>query len=806
MKTENKILSVFLAVLMLALAAPLAFGAETVSSGTCGDLIWTLDSEGTLTLSGEGSMYPESYDENEYCSPFEHSSEIKSVVIESGVTTISERAFNDCREIKSIIIPDTVTLIGEDAFHYNASLESITVSEDNPCYSAEDNVLFNKDKTELMLYSLGKPDTDYTVPNSVTTIDMYAFAGSSYLNTIQIPETVLFIGEQAFRSCYSLTAINVDENNPAYSSVDGVFFNKAQTELISFPREKRIDEYIVPDSVTRISSRSFCVCNGVKSIVIPDTVTEIGKEAFDNTYTIKTVRLPSNISSIDGVFRLCYSLKTIIIPSSVTNIGEDTFYDCFGLTSVIIPASVTSIGLSAFLYCDRLADVYYAGDEDAWNAMEIDEYNDELKNANIHFNFDVDSAVLHSVTYDYERNGGYWAAETVDFAWNSQTINLSLRASKYESEHEWEFIGWNTDPDAKEGLSSLTMGTEDVTLYAIFKDPFEEPTKNVYNLGEETYSFENYIDEHSYGHCHGMSMTSSGYYLGLLDPSTIGISSSQYLNTVPYNATSRNAICYFQHVQGNYTRAGVVAGSITYYHSGKTSEQCWNEVVNYVKSHQHDNNGDLQIQIWQTDKSGHAVNFLYYKNVNGQDRLYVYDNNFPAEELYFYLGSDAKIYEAPRSTYGTYVETICLVDVNKYYEAARSYNSRNYIFAKSGEVEISSATAYPMVGNEGAIMYEIPENLNQVTITPLVDNATFEYMDKAYSFEDVDEYTSGVLNVVHDDVMPGTAIDSIFSIVRNEPEQPLPGCPWCGKEHNGFFQKIVAFFHNILAKLFGNKY
>lgn len=326
----------------------------------------------------------------------------------------------------------------------------------------------------------------------------------------------------------------------------------------------------------------------------------------------------------------------------------------------------------------------------------------------------------------------------------------------------YTYSGWSTSSTATSCVTTLKP-TANATYYAVWI--------NIYNLGEETYSFKNFGDSGSPGgHCFGMSITSAGYYLGELDPTVIGISSSSKLNTASFTSKVTEPICYFQHIQGNYTRNAVVAGSITYYNSGKSAEKCWNECVEYVKSHDYDDKGTLQIQIWKTTTSGHAVNFLYYKNVNGQDRLYAYDNNFPNDEVYFYLGSNKKIYESPKSTYGNnvYVETICLVDMNRYLQLSETYSSNYYVFATANTIDIEGATAYPMAcGTEEMMMYEIPESASSIRIKPLVNDAEFEYINNEYSFNNIDEDTYGVLAMAApgDD---GTEM-SPFSIY-NEPQ------------------------------------
>ena len=179
--------------------------------------------------------------------------------------------------------------------------------------------------------------TSVTIPNSVTSIGQSAFRDCTSLTSMTIPNSVTSIRVNAFYGCASLTSIDVASDNLNYCTVDGVLFNKEQTELNQYPIAKSYTqrEYTIPNSVTSIGSYAFNLCSGLTSVTIPNSVTSIGQSAFNR----------------------CKGLTSITIPNSVTSIGGWAFSECTYLTSVTIPNSVTSIGDGAFSYCRSLTSV-----------------------------------------------------------------------------------------------------------------------------------------------------------------------------------------------------------------------------------------------------------------------------------------------------------------------------------------------------------------------------------------------------------------------------------------------------------------
>lgn len=273
---------------------------------------------------------------------------------------------------------------------------------------------------------------------------------------------------------------------------------------------------------------------------------------------------------------------------------------------------------------------------------------------------------------------------------------------------------------------------------------------SIYNLGEETYSFDNFGDSDSPdGHCFGMSVTSAGYYLNELDITDIGLNNSSELYTASETAKIKKPICKYQKKQGSYSRKAIVAGGTRYKYGYADIASDWEEVVRYVKSHKYDNTGELQIGFQKVSQGGHAINFLRYENVNGEDRIYAYDNNFPNTETYFCKGSDGKVYQKPYSTFSGAIDCIALRSVEKYFDLVEGFDLSRVIYGWAETIYVEGVTGYPMdLGGSGEyMMYEIPDGVDEVIIVPLTDNATFEYMNEDYQFGGINEETYGVFTL-----------------------------------------------------------
>ena len=226
---------------------------------------------------------------------------LTNVMVGTNVTSIEDAAFFGCAYVMSITIPTSVTNIRPTAFNGCESLIAITVDVSNAFYCSMDGVLFNKSQNTLIQYTLGKAGS-YTVPNGVTSVVDYAFWDSISLTSVTIPASVTSIGHTAFNQCYSLSTITVDTNNPAYSSVDGVLFDKSQTTPIKCPGGKA-GTFTIPNTATNIGDDAFSECPSLTSVTIPNSVTSIGYAVFDGCRGMTNVMIGNSVTSIGGIMR-----------------------------------------------------------------------------------------------------------------------------------------------------------------------------------------------------------------------------------------------------------------------------------------------------------------------------------------------------------------------------------------------------------------------------------------------------------------------------------------------------------------------
>ncbi len=379
--------------------------STTVASGSCGSsATWTLDTQGVLTIKGSGAM--ENYSSYTASPWYSYRSDITSIVISSGITTVGKYAFAYTKAA-SVTIPKGVTQINEGAFYGCSSLTSVSIPDS--VTEIDQGAFCNC--TSLSSITLG---------SNLATVKDYAFQNTA-ITKLSLPASVSSFSSLSCYGCSKLSSISVASGNSTYASSNGVLFNAGKTKLILYPlgktdssysipstvktigenafyQNKYITSVTIPSSVTSIEDWAFASCTALTSITIPDSVTSLGTGIADSCTALKTAVVGSGVSVLsyrtfygctalttvtlkkglkeiyNWAFYNCTSLSSITLPSGLESIDTNAFYSCTSLKSITIPSSVTYIDAYAFYKCDNLKITYPSDltkmDDGSYRAVE----------------------------------------------------------------------------------------------------------------------------------------------------------------------------------------------------------------------------------------------------------------------------------------------------------------------------------------------------------------------------------------------------------------------------------------------------
>lgn len=336
----KKALFTLLLITLLAVGLTVSVSADTIQSGTWGNLSWTLnETTGELVISGEGDMVAfEPYASSAWLA---YKEKILSITIQDGITSIGPYAFEGCQKLSGFTLPDSVVQIGYYSFRGCNGLSEITIP--NSCTNISEDAFWNCEYTLVdvtapseAIPAIKRMRLRNVVITSGTSIAGNAFSGSSSLESISIPDNVTTIGNFAFYNCISLKSIHIPDG---VISIGYQAFQNCQT----------LESIVIPETVTSVGQWAFMGCKNLRTAVLPQNVTVIEPYTFWGCVNLTSVTVSQNLERIETkAFYSCDSLSEIILPDSVVYIGEWAFADCVALKKVVIPNDVQTIIDNAF--------------------------------------------------------------------------------------------------------------------------------------------------------------------------------------------------------------------------------------------------------------------------------------------------------------------------------------------------------------------------------------------------------------------------------------------------------------------------
>lgn len=320
---------------------------------------------------------------------FAHCTQLKSVKIANSVTAINQEAFAECRNIKEIPLPDSLKTIGSMAFYHCAEMESVSIpatvekvgsyiftnctglkavyikdlkswcrlswTGGNPLACAH-TLYVNGEEVKDLVIPEGIPTigeaafggcdmVSVTIPNSVTSIESYAFARCKNLTAVTLPNSIDSICSNTFARCSALKSIEIPAN---IRSIGYFAFNECTA----------LTDITFHEGLTSIGINAFGYCSSLTKIDLPSTITYVGEGCFSDCTSLQSMPDFGSVTEIRSYcFNNCTSLASIAISDKVTTIGMQVFWGCTGLTSITIPDNVETIEASAFYDCKNVTTI-----------------------------------------------------------------------------------------------------------------------------------------------------------------------------------------------------------------------------------------------------------------------------------------------------------------------------------------------------------------------------------------------------------------------------------------------------------------
>lgn len=403
-------------VLSATLALSMAFGVGVTAIGntSLNPFVLSVSAADTMTANYDGITYEYSIGENGLTiisakGDFKEDYIIPEKINGINVKAIGKESFKG-QNVKNITIPSEIVFLGNRAFVDCVSLKTVYFNAEKcstitPTYAGAYNFFGGSTLSKIIF---GENVSE--VPDNLC-------INAGNLETVIFKERVTNIGESAFENCTSLKSIetyteNGIEKKNDLSRLIGIkeyaFYGSSYQEFIAPDSLRTIGEeafYGTPikrlelGNITSLGQKAFANCKNLKEVTIPKTLNEksVGFRVFYGCSKLETVYFNANanifkVSAVDGNASNMFAdsgVTKIVIGKDVTSIPERAFQTTIGSTNinkVIFSGKVSSIGKNAFYICSEL-DVYYPGTEAEWKSVQIEDGNDAIKNAHMHYNY-----------------------------------------------------------------------------------------------------------------------------------------------------------------------------------------------------------------------------------------------------------------------------------------------------------------------------------------------------------------------------------------------------------------------------------
>ena len=259
-------------------------------------------------------------------------SNLKTIVLGTGMTYLPISGFCGCTSLTSITIPNSVTGIGNCCFYQCTSLPDVEIPNGVTSLPSSG-------------FSYCNSLTSITIPNSVTGFSYACFWHCTSLTSITIPDSVINFSSYCFYQCTSLASITIPSG---ITELPYACFN-ACTSLTSIT---------IPNNVTKLGDYCFYQCSSLANITIPSSITSLPSNCFSYCTSLTSITIPNSVTGFSyACFWHCTSFTSITIPSGVISIGSNCFESCTSLMSITIPSGVTTIGSYCFYNCSSLKNI-----------------------------------------------------------------------------------------------------------------------------------------------------------------------------------------------------------------------------------------------------------------------------------------------------------------------------------------------------------------------------------------------------------------------------------------------------------------